>query len=143
MEIRKVDKETIQTFSEREWAVVDVEEHGFHDPEVWKKRWHFLAAYENGGIVGAAAFVVEAGVGYLDDLMVGAGYRGRGIGSQLLARFEEICQDQGCHKVRLLTDTDSRAEKFYRRNGYWRESVLQRDYLQEDHALMAKFLEGK
>ena len=136
-------KEAVEAFSEREWGAVDVEQFGFHNPEAWKRKWHYLGAYEGGGIVGAAAFVIEAGVGYLDDLIVGAGYRGRGIGGQLLARFEGICRGDGCHKVRLLTDADSWAEKFYKQKGYFREALLQRDYLEEGMAMTAKFLEGK
>lgn len=143
MEIRQVERGAIGAFSEREWGAVDVERFGFHNPEAWKRKWHYLAAYEGGDIVGAAAFVIEAGVGYLDDLIVGAGYRGRGIGSQLLARFEVICQGEGCHKARLLTDADSWAEKFYKQKGYFREALLQRDYLKESMAMMTKFLEGK
>ncbi len=143
MEIVEAKREAVEPFLDREWRAVDLERFGFYDPEAWKRKWHYLAAYEGGDIVGVATFVIEAGVGYLDDLIVGAGNRGRGIGSQLLARFEEMCQEEGCHKVKLVTDADSRAENFYKQKGYFREAFLQREYLEEDMAMMAKFLEGK
>ena len=54
---------------------------------------------------------------YIDTLWVHEDHRKKGIGSELLARAEEIAIKRGCHHVHL--DTMSwQAPEFYKKHGY-------------------------
>ncbi len=46
------------------------------------------------------------------------GLQGRGIGRQLVARFEEICAKAGSPGIHVVTGATSRAVKFYRGLGF-------------------------
>lgn len=53
------------------------------------------------------------------DLSVLKEFRGKGIGSRLLAAIEDYAQSQGCGKVTLeVREANPLAEKLYRRLGY-------------------------
>lgn len=140
MEIVEAKREAVEPFLEREWREVDLEQFGRADPEMWKTQEYALAAYEGGEMVGTLVFKIEAGVGKLSQLLVAAGHRDKGVGGRLLSRFEEVCRKEGCHKVRLITYADSRAEGFYSLHGYVREGLLHRDLHGVDMSQMAKFL---
>jgi len=140
MEIVEAKREALGPFLDREWRGVNLEQFGRTDPEMWKAQEYALAAYEGGEMVGALVFKIEARVGKLSQLLVAAGHRDEGVGGRLLFRFEEVCQKEGCHKVRLITYADSRAEGFYSLHGYVREGLLRRDLHGVDMSQMAKFL---
>ena len=56
---------------------------------------------------------------YVDDLVVDADCRSRGIGSALLARLDEKARGAGCVVVDLDSGTErERAHRFYFRGGY-------------------------
>ena len=140
MEIVEAKREAVKPFLEREWRGVNLEQFGRAEPEIWKSQECALAAHEGGEMVGALVFKIEAGVGKLSQLLVATGHRDKGVGGRLLSRFEEVCQKEGCHKVRLITYADSRAEGFYSLHGYIREGLLRRDLHGVDMSQMAKFL---
>jgi GNAT superfamily N-acetyltransferase len=59
---------------------------------------------------------------WIPDLVVADGARGRGIGSALLARAEEIARSRGCWSMALESATwRERAHAFYVANG-WKET---------------------
>jgi len=142
MEIVETDRETIKDFLEREWAVEDELRFGPGASEGWRKCEGALAAYREGELVGAATFTIVGGVGRLRELIVTPPWRNRGVGSALLAHFEELCRARGCHKVSLKTYWDSPAQRFYQRRGYMVESILRRDIFGVDMCEMCKFLAG-
>jgi GNAT superfamily N-acetyltransferase len=140
MEVVEAKREAVEPFLNRELGGVNQEQFGRADPEIWRAQEYALAAYEGGEMVGALVFKIEAGVGKLSQLLVAQGHRDKGVGGRLLSRFEELCQKEGCHKVRLITYADSRAEGFFRLHGYIREGLLRRDLQGVDMSQMAKFL---
>ena len=140
MEIVEVEQETIKDFLDREWKPVDESIFGRYDPATWDVRRYALAAYEDEKIVGAAVFKIEAGLGKLSQIITAADHRGEGIGAALLARFEEICRHEGCHKASLKTYWNSEAQRFYQKHGYAVEGVLRRDLHGVDMRQMCKFL---
>lgn len=141
MEILQVEKEVVKDFLDHEWETFDLEHFGGHTSEIWAEQIYTLAAYEGEEVVGAAVFQIEGGVGKLEEFIVGAGHRNRGVGGLLLTRFEEICRQEGCHKLRLITLLDSSAQHFYENHGYQQEAVSRRDFQGRDWAVMVKFLE--
>ena len=54
---------------------------------------------------------------YVDKLWVSEGERGRGLGSRLLARAEEIARERGCVGTHLTT-FEHQARPFYEQRGY-------------------------
>ncbi|MEZ4521198.1 MAG: GNAT family N-acetyltransferase [Thermomicrobiales bacterium] len=80
----------LEEFLEREWDLWHAQEG--HDPD---QDWsslpiRFVAREANGLIVGAARGRIAVGMGYLDELMVAKEHRGRGIGGNLVERFETL-----------------------------------------------------
>jgi GNAT superfamily N-acetyltransferase len=63
------------------------------------------------------------GLGSVDEFVVGKGDRGRGLGSDMLNRFEKEALRRGCDRVVLRAVKDAESERFYRDRGYSRESV--------------------
>ena len=56
-------------------------------------------------------------------LCVAVGYRGRGVGRQLVTRWQEFCQQAGIKKLRLKCPIDLEANGFYARLGFKRIGV--------------------
>ena len=84
------------------------------DPEL------FLVAEADGrAIVGALLGAFDGRRGWVYHLAVDELWRGRGIGSALLAELERRLVALGCRKVNLLVDSANDAvEAFYRGLGY-------------------------
>jgi GNAT superfamily N-acetyltransferase len=140
MEILEVEQETIRGFLDREWKPVNESIFGRHEPAMWDVQRYTLAAYEDERIVGAAVFRIEAGVGKLSQIITAADRREQGVGGALLAKLEEICRREGCHKVGLKTYWNSEAQRFYEKHRYVVEGVLRRDLHGVDMCQMGKFL---
>ena len=98
----------------REWGGEAQESHGAsrHVSEV-----DALVAWRGGSRVGAATFVVAGGVAEL--VTLNAEPRGQGIGSQLLAAWEQRMAAAGVGRLTLITTNDNLdALGFYQRRGY-------------------------
>jgi len=55
---------------------------------------------------------------YIDDLQLDGRWRGRGLGTDLLASFDAVARSKSLGSVRLLVFRDNRALSLYRRQGY-------------------------
>ncbi len=98
-------------FTKREWD-------SFFDPESSDREEPFaIVARQNGDIVGAAVGWTHGGVAYLRDLIVAGDRRGQGIGSKLLAAFESLAAERGCHRLALRTYRDFESYGFYKDRG--------------------------
>lgn len=63
-------------------------------------------------------------VALLEDMVVAADARGRGIGGRLLMTAIAHARAAGCQRITLLTDTDNvSAQRFYRRHGFVSSSM--------------------
>ncbi|HEX6971202.1 MAG TPA: GNAT family N-acetyltransferase [Limnochordia bacterium] len=91
-------------------------------------------------VVGVGSVAVDGGVATLQELIVGAEARGRGIGTRILAAFEEEARRRGCHKLVVRTLADTRQERFYRHRGFYPEARLRCDQFHRDWVLLARFL---
>jgi ribosomal protein S18 acetylase RimI-like enzyme len=66
------------------------------------------------GLLGKKYYMNAA---YIDTLWVDNNYRGKGLGTQLLKKFEGIVKTLNCHLIHLDT-FDFQAPEFYEKNGY-------------------------
>lgn len=87
-----------------------------------------LTAEFEGGVVGVAFFRFftdeEHGHGYVDDetpelgIAVREGFRGKGIGSLLLAELAARARSRGVSRLSLSVDSENPAVRLYERTGY-------------------------
>ena len=74
------------------------------------------------GIVGFSVYFVynwEKGkTGYIDDLVVKKGFRGKGIGKELMGRVEEELKKKKVKEICLESNPKSRVFSYYKRKGY-------------------------
>ncbi|MDR1257946.1 MAG: GNAT family N-acetyltransferase [Tannerellaceae bacterium] len=83
----------------------------------------FVAETTGDKIIGYASyfFCYYTWVGkalYLDDLYIRPGYRGKGVGTDLIRRVIEKAKDTGCHKVRWqVSKWNTPAIDFYKKIG--------------------------
>ncbi len=135
--IRDATAGEIAGFQAEEWARYD-EEVGVR----WDSRRYQLAAELDGKLVGIAVYHIVGGVGHLDQLLVAKDYRGRGIGSQLLAEFERRCRAAGCHKLTLETaGYQAQARRLYEEHGFKVACTLRDNKFHRDWYLMEKALD--
>jgi len=87
------------------------------DNELFKKI-NLIIKYEKGeilaGLLGEKYYMNAA---HIDTLWVDENFRGIDLGTNLLAKFEEIVKNLNCFMVHLDT-FDFQAPKFYEKNGY-------------------------
>lgn len=90
-----------------------------------------LVADEGGHIVAmvnllyTVSTALGARVALLEDMVVDADARGRGLGSALLEQAIAHARDSGCRRITLLTDGDNTAgQRFYARHGFARSPMI-------------------
>jgi ribosomal protein S18 acetylase RimI-like enzyme len=138
-EISEVRWEEIEDFLQTEWKPVNERMFGRQDAQMWDQQRFALAARDDGRVVGAVVFKIKAGLAKVTQIITAADRRGEGIARALMARTEEICRREGCHKVSLKTYWNSEAQEFYQQQGYMVEGILRRDLHGVDMCQMCKF----
>lgn len=131
--------DNVRAFLRREWAAEDRRRWG-DEAVSWEKENLMLRAVVDGQTAGVAEFSFKGGVAHLSEIIVGQTWRGRGIGAQLMARFEKAARAAGCHKLSLRTIEGSPSVGFYRRLGYEMESKMARHYHGLTFLQFCKFL---
>ena len=67
----------------------------------------------------------EGTLGHLDELVVDRDYRGRGIGTQLLAHLISLAQRKGCRRLELDSAFHRKAaHRFYEQHGFENRAFL-------------------
>lgn len=80
---------------------------------------------DNGTIIaGCVARMYCWKIAYIDTLWVDEKYRGKGLGSKLLAEVGKTAKDKGCYLIHLDT-FDFQAKEFYEKHGYEVFGVLE------------------
>ena len=87
----------------------------------------------NAQVCGAATLVVESKyihecgrVGHLEDVVVHAGLRGKGLGKKLVDRVTQLARERGCYKI--LVDCTHANIAFYESCGYKRKDAQMARY---------------
>ncbi|MCL5736082.1 MAG: asparaginase [Actinobacteria bacterium] len=115
------DEKDVLRFLREEWPSSD--EETFGRPLEWVAEPFALLVRRRRRIVGVLRGHFTGRVGSVDELMVGKGQRGTGMGSMLLARFELEAEARACTRIVLRAVKDSQAESFYHDRGYHRECI--------------------
>ncbi|NYT05636.1 MAG: GNAT family N-acetyltransferase [Methanomicrobiales archaeon] len=78
----------------------------------------FFVAVEPGGSAVGMGRVIADGVSdaYIQDLVVGSAYRGRGIGDRILGSCVTACHEAGITWIALIAEPDT--ERFYQSRGF-------------------------
>ncbi|MTI62697.1 MAG: GNAT family N-acetyltransferase [Methylophaga sp.] len=72
-------------------------------------------------------------VALLEDMIIAEGYRGRGLGQELLTAAIDFARQQGCLRITLLTDADNdRAQQFYQKHGFSHSAMVPMRRIFED-----------
>lgn len=67
----------------------------------------------------------EGNLGHIDELVVDSGFRGKGIGTRLLAYLEITARRRGCRRIELDSATQrTRAHDFYEQQGFVSRALL-------------------
>ncbi|PCJ57519.1 MAG: hypothetical protein COA79_15925 [Planctomycetota bacterium] len=87
-----------------------------------------LAAYEEKKLLGFIFGNYEPYLDYklfnLKEMCVKLEYQRKSVGTKLLTKLHEILLLQNISRVNLLTRSDSMAENFYLKNGYYKSKVM-------------------
>ncbi|MEO7214367.1 arsenic resistance N-acetyltransferase ArsN2 [Mucilaginibacter sp.] len=87
---------------------------------------NFVVAIENDMVIGVAGLELYGDYGLLRSVAVDKNHRGKGIGSGLLARIEEMAISLNLEGIYLLTET---AADYFSRKGY--EHIARMDIPEE------------
>ena len=135
--LKKVSKK-LHDFEKAEWDIADQE----HYSQVlnWNSKKFAVVAYEKNKIVGALEFHIKVGVAEINTLIVDSSNRGKGIGTALLQKAEEIAKQNNAHKLYLITGKGWGAEKFYKTFGMNKTGELSNHYVNHDFVGYSKFI---
>lgn len=90
----------------------------------------FIVAEDGGAIVGCLQLSERysswqaAPFGYIDDFVVTAAWRGRGVGAVLIERVRQLATARGYCRVDLDVSRENRAVGFYARHGFHDSGVF-------------------
>lgn len=88
-----------------------------------------ITARENGVLVAAIKGWTAGGVGYASELMVASEFRGRGIGTKMLSKFEDACRANNARRLAMHALANSDEQRLYERLG-WRVELEIEDWLE-------------
>jgi GNAT superfamily N-acetyltransferase len=129
----------IEEFNKKEWKIANKEHYG--EDVKWTKEKFRLVAYDSDkNILGDLGLEVEAGVAYVDSLIVGHKYQRKGVAKNLMKKAENIAREESCHKIYLKTGKSWDAKYLYLKLGYKITGELKRHNFKEDFVIFTKNL---
>jgi ribosomal protein S18 acetylase RimI-like enzyme len=137
-QVKRVSKE-IKDFEKKGWYKADIEHYGKSRPYS-KEKYKFVSKDAGGNVTGVLDFIIEANVGYIENLLVGEEYRGSGVGKSLVLFVEEFAKEEGCTKIWLDTEEGWGAVDFYKRMGYKITGTHEEHHLGNRAFIFTKFL---
>lgn len=108
----------------------------------WLTETMVILAYEDDQKlpVGVVYARNDAGVIYLDTIIVELNHEGKGIGHALLTELEKKAKEKNAHKIYLHTRNEWEAVKLYEEFEYKKTADLPNHYLKLDWVEYTKFL---
>jgi ribosomal protein S18 acetylase RimI-like enzyme len=135
--LRSTDKE-LKEFGKKEWTIANLEHYG--KKVDYNQKDFIFKAIEDGKTVGSVKGSHEAGVIYINYLIVAHNKKGLGVGKKLSLKAEEFGKRLGAHKVHLITGKGWSAEKFYQKLGYEKVALLPSHHFKSDFVIYEKSL---
>lgn len=129
---------TLLAFVKKEWEIADREHYG--KAIDWKKQTLFITAIENKQLIGLLELTYDAGVMYIQEVIVAHTHHNNGIGTMLMLKAEDIAKKEKLHKIYLETGKDWSACKFYEKLGYIKTGELPKHSMGKDYVHYSKFL---
>ncbi len=105
-----------------------------------------VVEHDDAGVIGYAVLWCILDQGELANIAIDRAWRGRGLGSRLLARALKVARDRGVEVVYLeVRESNDAAQRMYRRFGFTQVAVRRGYYERprEDARVMMKRLEGR
>jgi ribosomal protein S18 acetylase RimI-like enzyme len=114
----------------------------YSDNGEWEEKKFYFKAEENGEIVGSIYGKFDAGVLYIDDLIVAENKRGLGIGKALMQKAEDFGMQMKAHKLYLITGkTWTGPRGLYESLGYIQTGEFLNHYKHTDFVIYEKLLQ--
>jgi len=136
--ISKSTNKELKKFGEKEWPMANREHYGKNVD--YKNKIFIYKAVDDKKIVGSIKGKFEAGILYIDYLIVAHNKKGKGIGMALTKRSENFGKKFGAHKVHLITGRGWEAERFYQALGYKQIAILPKHHFKKDFVVYEKFI---
>lgn len=138
IKVLKKASKNVYSFEKAEWDIADKEHYG----EIldWHSKKFAIVAYEKNTIIGALEFHIKVGVAEIETLIINSSYRGKGVGTALLQKAEELAKQNNAHKLYLITGKGWQAEEFYKNFGMTQTGELPNHYVKHDFVGYSKFI---
>ena len=105
----------VEHFLETEWTIEDVKH---YENTAWQNIPFIFKANSDDQIAGVILGKIQSGVVYIEDIIVGYSFRGKGIGKSLLQKVEIFGKENHAHKIWGYTGKDWDSVPFYTSLGY-------------------------
>ncbi len=138
-ELQSNEQNILQSFKDKEYPATDNEHYGDNIPDFTEKEFTLISK-ESEVITGQIHIVIRYGIAYIDSLLIGTEYRGKGLGKQLVEMAELKAKKDGAHKIWLETGSTWSARGFYEKLGYAVRAILPNDVGHQECVLMDKML---
>ncbi len=140
--LKKNLSKTEKAAQEKEWERADRAVYGSaYNNHIWSPDGVYITAKKGSELAGFAFLEYEGGVVWLAELLVFEGYRGQGIGRELIAQVVKFAEGKKCHKIILETNVEREgAMKLYKSFGFTLEARLPNHYANRESILLSKFL---
>lgn len=130
----------LKAFSEVEWKFANAEHYDSNSGLDYNQKDAIFKAVDEENIVGSIKCSHEAGVLYINYLIVSHDKKGQGIGKALMQKAESFGKKMGAHKVHLSTGLGWEAEKFYQKLGFLQVAILPNHHFHKDFIVYEKLL---
>ncbi len=125
-------------FSKKEWALADIEHYG--KASDWSEKGYYIQVTEGDEVLGLMHYTLICGVIEISTFIVSHKHRGKGIGTKLIKKIEDIAKKDNVHKIYLVTGDGWKAEDFYTKMGFEKTGEHKNHYLHKDWIIYSKFL---
>ncbi len=133
--ITSATTQEVENFLETEWTVEDAKH---YEGAEWQNIPFIFKATIDGQIAGVVLGKIQSGVVYIEDVIVGLSFRGKGIGKSLLQKTELFGKENHAHKIWGYTGKDWDSVPFYTSLGYQVVGELPNHFNHKDFVIVSK-----